>query len=87
MTFWIDKNNKKHSREDVTDNHLLNIIDHLAKGGGWMHFLNEDKIDDIYDEALARKLVPRKTRSECKSAYRNRYEIEFGLDEVDDITQ
>lgn len=72
MAFWEDVNYNKLSKQQVDDRYLLNIICFIARGKGRLSFLNEDKIDDIYDEAILRGLKPKYTRSECKMAYRGK---------------
>lgn len=80
--FWIDKQDKKYKSNDVTDRHLLNIINYIAKGGGYLYFLSERVIDDIYDEALLRGLKPAYRRSELKSKYDERIaDYELALEE------
>lgn len=78
--FWIDKYDKKYKSSDVSDRHLLNIINYITKGGGYLFFLNHQVIDDIYDEAIIRGLKPKHRRSELKDKYDERMsEYEYAL--------
>lgn len=79
-TFWIDKYHKKYKPSEIADTHLLNIIQHIFKGGGYLSFLSHDAIDDIYDEALIRGLKPKYRRSELKAIYDERMaDYEYAL--------
>lgn len=70
--FWIDENNNKYKSDEISDEYLLIIIKYISMGGGYLFFLNERVIDDIYDEALIRGLKPKTERSELKNKYNER---------------
>lgn len=69
---WEDKDKKGLDSTQIDNRYLLNIIKFISSGGGDLSFISEDKIDDIYDEALVRGLKPKQKRSELKMAYRNK---------------
>lgn len=78
--FWIDKEDRKYKANEISDSHLINIINYIAKGGGYLFFLSERVIDDIYDEAITRGLKPKFRRSELKAKYDERMaDYEYAL--------
>lgn len=64
MTFWMDKHGKAYWKKEIDDSYLLNICDGLAKGKGDEYFVNKAVIDNVFEEAFERGLLP---LEECKS--------------------
>lgn len=67
-TFWIDKQGNYYAKEEIDDNYLTNIVNFIAKGGGFTDFLTRDKIKEIYDEAQNRGLEIDKTLEQLYTA-------------------
>lgn len=85
--FWEGKD-KNYTKDEVTDSHLLNIINFIANGKGYLHFLNHKVIHDIYDEAIIRGLKPNYTRSNLLNSYDERlsdYEYEFEMQIISEL--
>ena len=55
-TAWIDKNRKDYSMDEITNSHLVSILNHVYKGGGWDSFVRVEAMERLYDESLNRKL-------------------------------
>lgn len=53
---WEDINGNFYTLQDIDDRYLLNILRFIRKGGGYIDFLDEDKIKKLYEEARKRKL-------------------------------
>lgn len=54
---WIDKQRRKYSIEEITDAHLVNILVHVDKGGGWDSVVTVGNMEVLYDEAVSRGLA------------------------------
>lgn len=53
---WMDINRKSYYMEQISDEYLLNIIKFVSKGGGYLNFLTEKKIRNLFREADIRGL-------------------------------
>ncbi|MED1125555.1 hypothetical protein [Bacillus atrophaeus] len=53
---WIDISRKSYYMEEISDAYLLNIIKFVNKGGGYLDFLTEEKIINLFKEADRRCL-------------------------------
>lgn len=53
---WIDRNCKKYSMDEISDEYLLNILTFICDGGGYDHFLTKEKITNLFNEAEKRGL-------------------------------
>lgn len=54
--YWIDKDFKMYKAEDITDQHLINILNFILKGGGLSATRSVHNILRLYDELEKRKL-------------------------------
>lgn len=55
--FWIDKKGNKYTKEQVSDNHLKNIVGYLQKGGyGYGDFAKLDIVKGILNESIRRNI-------------------------------
>lgn len=57
MKVWKDVNEKEYNINEISDSHLRNIINFMAKGGGDAIFLDDEKITRLYKNAVKRKLI------------------------------
>lgn len=53
---WIDKNYNEYRMDEISDRHLLNIINFMGRGGGHVDFLTPKRIEDLFFEARKRGL-------------------------------
>ena len=53
---WQDVNGNKYELKDIDDKYLLNILRFIKNGGGYIAFLDDEKIEKLYNEAIRRKL-------------------------------
>lgn len=54
---WIDSKYRHYRIYEITDEHLLKIIEFISNGGGYDHFLTKDKIANLLKEAFNRGLI------------------------------
>lgn len=52
--FWVDGFGNELKKEEIDNRWLYNILRFLVNGGGYVDFLDEDKIREIFKEAKAR---------------------------------
>lgn len=57
MKVWKDVNEREYNINEISDGHLRNIINFMAKGGGNAIFLDDEKITRLYKNAVKRKLI------------------------------
>lgn len=62
---WVDIRNKKHSMDELSDEYLLNILELICNGGGWAHFVTNEKIIDLFNEADRRGLKHKNSLSKA----------------------
>lgn len=53
---WVDREQNELTMDQISDRYLLNILGFLERGGGYTHFLDEDKIRALFSEANKRGL-------------------------------
>lgn len=53
---WIDRFGNKYTMDELSDRYLLNILGFLCRGGGYVHFLTEERITNLFNEAARRGL-------------------------------
>lgn len=53
---WMDRFGNKYTMDELTDHYLLNILGLLCRGGGYVHFLTEERITNLFNEAARRGL-------------------------------
>ena len=53
---WKDIKGNKYELKDIDDKYLLNILKFIKNGGGYVSFLDDEKIEKLYEEAIIRKL-------------------------------
>lgn len=57
MTAWIDRNGRRYWMSEIDDRYLLNIINSLKSWTGDKHFVTDEKIEDLCEEAFKRGLM------------------------------
>lgn len=57
-TAWIDINTREYKLCNITDSHLLNILNFITRGGGYDSFMSVEVIERLYNEAIKRELKP-----------------------------
>jgi methyltransferase-like protein len=86
---WVDKKGKQYAMNEIKDSHLLNIISFMCRGGGYVSFLDTEKISNLFTEAASRNLKHHHNQQNAISIInhkRNRLnwddpEMMIGLDE------
>lgn len=53
---WVDINKNKFTLAQIDDRYLLNILNFIKKGGGYVNYMNDERITKLYKEAKRRKL-------------------------------
>jgi hypothetical protein len=53
-TAWINKDGKEFKIQDINDEYLFNICYFMCDGGGYAWFLNLNRMDVLFEEALRR---------------------------------
>lgn len=66
---WEDIHCKQYTLQDLDDRYLANIVKFIAKGGGSISFLDENKIKKLHQEAVARGIKNLPTLRQCIYAY------------------
>lgn len=56
---WIDVDNNEYSLSDISDEHLLNILNFINRGGGYDSFVTVPVVGNLYSEAIERGLKPK----------------------------
>ena len=57
MIFWIDKNERRYWKSEISDQYLMSIANALTKGVGHADFCTAEKIDNIFEECYIRGLM------------------------------
>lgn len=47
---WIDVYGRKYTMDEISDEHLLNIVKFVSNGGGHPHFMTEEVIRNLFIE-------------------------------------
>lgn len=66
---WKDKDGKEYTLADISDGYLFNILSFIANGGGYVDFLDVDKIKKLYKESKIRKIKHSFTLEQLLNAF------------------
>ena len=53
---WEDIEGNFYALQDIDDRYLYNILRFISRGGGYVDFLDDEKITALYNEAKKRKI-------------------------------
>ena len=53
---WCDINGNEYTLEEIDNKYLFNILRFISNGGGYVDFLDDSKIEKLYNEANRRKI-------------------------------
>ena len=53
---WCDRNHKYLTLEEIDNKYLLNILNFILRGGGYVDEMSEESIKRLFNEANKRKL-------------------------------
>ena len=57
MIFWIDKNGIEYYKSEIDDKYLLNIAKSISRGYYNFDHIDEERIDNIFEECYNRGLM------------------------------
>lgn len=53
---WVDRDYKYYRMDEISDRYLLNILKFLCRGGGYLSFLSQERIVNLFRESDRRGL-------------------------------
>lgn len=73
---WQDINYRKYKLQEIDDRYLYNILKFISNGGGNIEFLDDAKIETLFNEAQKRKIKHNFTLEQLISAFHERLSYE-----------
>lgn len=74
---WMDKNRRTYTLEQLEDSHLKNILGFICKGGGYVNFIDEERITKIFQEAVNRGIKHPYNLSKALQAFRTKETMHY----------
>ena len=72
---WEDINGNFYAIDDIDNRYLFNILRFISNGGGYVDFLDDDKIAKLFNEANKRKIKHSFTLQQLKNAFHDKLSL------------
>ena len=73
---WCDINKNEYELKDIDDRYLFNILRFISNGGGYTEFLDDTKIEKLFNEAKKRNIKHNFTIEQLIDAFHEKLSYE-----------